>query len=322
MRKQPLLLLLVLAILTACTRNQSDPIEPEPPLPPVPQGPSGSLTWFDESPTIYSHLTTIKYDGTEQKTLLKDTFPDINKLHQNLGPEWSFDRSKIIFASDRASLGSMDLFVINSDGTGLKQVTNTPNYSEYFASFSPDGQTILYTAKGDNGMAQLFLCNADGSNPRQISRLTHPSRPVKCDQALWSYDGKTIYFMANKDTTFHNIYSMKPDGSDVKRLTTNDKGHDFLTSVSRNGKLAFWSSVNGVPVVFTVNADGTNRTQLTNFWSGDPALSPDGSYIAFISTKDKASRSEGEDIYTMKLDGTELKRLTNSTTQKFYPDWK
>ena len=319
MHRLYLLGFLFFCVLSGCTKNENNLVTPEPP---APQGPSGYITFFNTDNFNFSHLTTLKYDGTESKIIFKDNVTT-GELNFNETPRWSFDRTKIIFASDRAPGSTRyDLFVINSDGSGLKQLTNTPDRSESFPSFSPDGQTILYSATGQNSRQQLFLCNADGSNPRQLTSFTHPTRTVACRQGLWSHDGNNIYFISDKDTTASNIYSIKADGTEVRRITTNNVATDWFTSVSKTGKLAFYSSVNGTPYVFTVNADGTNRTQVTNFWSGDPAISPDGSMIAFISNKDKASNNDGADLYTIKADGTDLKRLTNTPGDKFYPDWK
>jgi hypothetical protein len=57
-----------------------------------------------------------------------------------------------------------------------------------------------------------------------------------------------------------------------------------------------------------MNADGTNQTRLTNdpFSNADPAFSPDGGKIAFVSTRDG-----NHEIYVMNADGINQTRLTN-----------
>ncbi len=71
------------------------------------------------------------------------------------------------------------------------------------------------------------------------------------------------------------------------------------TSAVENGKIVFETAVNGTGI-FTINPDGTNRTQLTNSGSF-PKFSPDGQRIAFYN---------GGGIYLMNADGTNQTVLT------------
>lgn len=304
---------IAVVIFTGCSKNASN-TTPEPPLP---TGSSGYIAFFNNDLNLtFSHLTVLKFDGSESKVIFKDTSIN-NNLYSNDAPKWSFDRTKIIFSSNRSSGNSTtDLFVINNDGTGLRQVTNIPSQSEYFPSISPDGKTVVYASSD----GKLYLCNLDGSNVQQLGNFISPSRSVHALKPIWSYDGLLIFFNANIESAAYNIYSIKADGTGLKRITYSTTSNEWLNSVSKNNILAYYSTDSYH--VFTVNANGTNPKQVTNFFSGDPAISPDGSMIAFIAKKDKASIDEGYDVYTIKTDGSDLKRLTNTAGNKFYLDWK
>ena len=85
--------------------------------------------------------------------------------------EISPDRKKILYSVSYYSIpenkGNKELFVMNTDGSDLKQITKTPG-SEYDATWKPDGSKIAYMC-AKSGSMQLWEMNIDGSNPVQIS---------------------------------------------------------------------------------------------------------------------------------------------------------
>jgi len=86
-----------------------------------------------------------------------------------------------------------------------------------------------------------------------------------------------------------------------------------------NGTIAFDSNRDGNLEIYSMNADGTNPTNLTNNPAADirAAYSPDGSKIAFQSGRDGNS-----EIYSMNADGTNPTRLTNNPANEEAPDWQ
>lgn len=71
--------------------------------------------------------------------------------------------------------------------------------------------------------------------------------------------------------------------------------------------------------IFVMSANGTQRTQLTDTptGNGDATWSPDGTRIAFVSTRD----NEVPNIYTMRSDGTGLRQITHDTAGKSELAW-
>lgn len=165
------------------------------------------------------------------------------------------DGSKIVFTSTRS--GDLELWTMNLDGSDLQQVTDELGY-DGGAFFSPDGTKLVFRASRPQtpeaqktykdllaqGLVQptameIFVCNVDGSDMRQITDLGganwapffHPS-------------GDRILFASNHHTekrrTF-NIFSINLDGSGLQQITFDDT-FDAFPMFSHDGKKLVFSS--------------------------------------------------------------------------------
>ena len=91
---------------------------------------------------------------------------------------------------------------------------------------------------------------------------------------------------------------------DISSLTLNDPSPNLAET-----RIAFYSLRDGHSEIYTMNADGSNQTRLTNNPEGNyfPSWKSDGTKITFASNRDGNS-----EIYTMNADGTGQTRLTNN----------
>jgi Tol biopolymer transport system component len=102
------------------------------------------------------NIYVMKPDGSEQMPLTSDT-------GFNREPSFSPDGSKIVFRSNRD--GNQEIYLMDSDGDNQVNLTNTPDAGEFKASFSPDGQKIIFS----DGNNDLFVMDDDGQNRSNLT---------------------------------------------------------------------------------------------------------------------------------------------------------
>jgi len=95
-----------------------------------------------------------------------------------------------------------------------------------------------------------------------------------------------------------------------------------------NGTIAFYSHRDGNIEIYTMKADGSDphRVTFNEYDDGSPALSPDGSRIAFVSNRndpDPASCAQNcfEQLYVINADGSGERKLVQTEMSAHHPDW-
>ena len=126
----------------------------------------------------------------------------------DIDPSWSPDGSMISFASSRA--GARQLFVMNSDGSDIRQVTDLNNMGGR-NTWSPDGTKLAFY-RGPQGDHNIYVINVDGTG---LVKLTDGGDNLA---PSWSPDGNWLAFTSFRDGN-NEIYIMHPDGTGVTRLT-------------------------------------------------------------------------------------------------------
>ncbi len=126
----------------------------------------------------------------------------------DIDPTWSPDGSMIAFASSRN--GIRQLFVMNADGSNVRQVTNLNNMGGRSA-WSPDGARLAFY-RGPFGDRNIYIINVDGTGLVQLTNGGDNLGPS------WSPDGNWISFTSFRDSN-NEIYIIHPDGTELTRLT-------------------------------------------------------------------------------------------------------
>ncbi|HKR10943.1 MAG TPA: DPP IV N-terminal domain-containing protein [Pyrinomonadaceae bacterium] len=241
--------------------------------------------------------------------------------------------------------GGLDVFLTNTDGTGVVNLTDAPG-DDTRPAWSSDGTRLVYNClrQPDGSVAaprRICMRNADGTGFTVISdTLSEDFTPA------WSRDGSKLAFSTgnigvlptlatmNPDGTFrvpnfsfqgagnpdwspdgfsivldifNTIWVYKPLGSSLRLSTLTN---DFRPRYSPDGsKIVFQSTRDGQSEIYVMNSDGANQTRLTNNPAADtaPAWSPDGTKILFTSLRDGPTSPA---LYLMNADGSNQTRVT------------
>ncbi len=206
--------------------------------------------------------------------------------------------ARVVFSSVARSdqgdlLGNLQIYVVNEDGSGLRRLTPDDRLTYDWPVWVMGGTRILYTVEAPNGprdVEGIYIMNADGSDPTRI--LKTRGRVI---QPKMSPDGRSVIFTASwNDFPVVAIYQLDLESMQVKNLTavtTPDMGFDSDPRWSPDGSGIVFvsgpveSGVVSDPRVTWIDADGSNRRVLTNdqWWYTDPAISPDGRWLATSS---------------------------------------
>jgi Tol biopolymer transport system component len=176
------------------------------------------------------------------------------------------DGKRIIFTSTRD--GDLELYTMAIDGSDVRRLTHRVGY-DGGAFFSPDGSQIVWRAAypvtpADSAdyfrllgnrlvrpsKVELWIANADGSDPRQITHLGGANFAP-----FFHPDGRRIIFSSNfpEPRSGHfDLYLINRDGSGLQRITTSP-GFDSFPMWSPDGRKLVWASERNGKVAGEIN---------------------------------------------------------------------
>lgn len=253
-------------------------------------------------------LYTVPADGTDLRALAASASV------WELLPSWSPDGRAIAFMSvdrDPASRSSA-LYRIGSDGTGLAQLTDGRAW-DMDPAWSPDGTRIAF-ASDRGGSFEIYTVAADGDHLRQLTSLG-----MRSEQPTWSPDGSRLAFVSGAPP-YADVYVVAADGSRLHRVFTQVGGTATSLAWSPDGRsLAFSAGAEAAAGLLVADLASGTVSPLTADpagWQMEPFWSADGGEIAFT-----ARPSGNWDVYTLRVDGSGLRRLTDARGEELAPHW-
>jgi TolB protein len=244
-------------------------------------------------------------------------------------PSLSPEGTQVAYRHQTGDDSTTEINVANIDGTGVHDVSNSPNSADWGPSWSPVAPLIAWnTERGQSGGFRLGLVAPDGSDLRIVPNDRYVEYPA------WSPDGTRVAFMsqeadASGNDPNYNIYVMDIDGSGLAQLT-DDPGEDGFPAWSPDGtKLAFSSTrddcrnsqaadclrsgdIGPVHTVYVMNADGREQRRVPSGEGMFVDWSPDGQYLVIAGAGA---------LEIARPDGSGTVSLPLVVSNALFPDW-
>ena len=269
----------------------------------------GKFVAFVSRESGNSDIRVVAVGGEESIPRL--SLPDGNED----APRWNAEGDQVAYVTDLD--GHTDVYVSALVEGSPVRIT-ADETEEFLGDWSPDGQWLVFTRRGNEESRGLWLRNPDGVN---LFRLTSEDDLAP----VWSPDGDAIAFVRNVDGN-RDIYLLAPEDDDDWRGPV--KTQPLITSQAPDHSpdwapdgdtLVYVSERDGNPEIYTLESDEDEPPQrlTTNEASeSQPVWSPDGNRIAFVSDV----HGENE-IFVMNADGSNQQRLTHNDARDHSPDW-
>lgn len=285
-----------------------------------------------------SGIQTMNADGSDRRRLTAGAEPSL-----------SADGTQIAFVRTVGLQVEQGIYIMNADGSNQRQIAQAKGARSL--TWSPDGTKIAFVTYEGSRVEPIYIITADGRNQRQIAQDKDIRflgwSPDGTRLAFSSWDSGHVY-LVNSDGSGQRIIrddgysaSWAPDGS--KLAIAGDDAALYLVDVygatetriavppgydsayaepawSPDGSKIYFTrwtgcDINGCynPEIWTVNADGSNATQLSGLYGYGFKWSPDGTIVLFTNNSD---------LFVMNDDGSGITNITGTNDEyENGPSW-
>ena len=267
----------------------------------------------------------------------------------------------IVFTCQIYKYQSSDqICIMNTDGSGYRRLTTDDSKRHFYPSLSPNGKKVLYSSYRENNVYEIYAYElSDGSVDRLTNRIGVLTAPeyspdgkyitftrwnpnsdkyqimvmekngdnptniplIEGWDPTWSPDGNRILYASEKNGPIQ-LFTVKENGKGLKQIS-NLPAMRGRSDWSDLGEIVTYSGEAWHREIYIMNEDGSQSRQLTPKGgnSQGPSFSPDGKWVAFTAYFDKYSEIHGCEIYIIRTDGTDLRRLTDNNYCDYQPRW-
>lgn len=282
----------------------------------------------DEFPIVFASNRS----GANQLWLMNETGKDVFRLTNMIDgacqPNWSPDGTQIAFVSpcnnavDEYPDGI--LYVYSFEEKNIIPLLELEEQNKEIGNFdpewSPDGSKLAFSSLRDG----VSAINIYDFSTKEMQVLTEPD--IKALHPSWHPDGTSIIFVVSD--FYSTLWKIDIDGTNLVEVSSSGNVSNFHPVWDQEGKYILFSQRGGAQVPWLVKlyaanfgskledriaTDGVSGT----FPVSSPVFIAGNEVILFESWPD----GKNHDIYTMLVDGSDLSRLTTSTSYDFDPDF-
>jgi Tol biopolymer transport system component len=255
---------------------------------------TGNIYRLDPGATSWTEVTNVGHSASNDR---------------DRAPAW-FPNGQVL-----AFVKNHNIYTMNSDGTGLHQLTTAG--TDDYPAVSPLGTSIAFVRTAGREM-DIWVMNSDGTNATNLTN--HPAGYLK---PAWSPDGSRIAFGSTLNGA-GDIYLINADGTNLQRLTYISSSFEPMRSPAwspAGDRIAYeYSHETSGTRIRVMNPDGSDALEITHGSTFDvePVWSPDGNWIAFTRAPSYAQSHADPpitptDVYLARPDGSEERQVTYGT---------
>jgi Tol biopolymer transport system component len=295
----------------------------------TPAGTNGQIVWQQESQNAPPHLWVANPDGSQAREVFAED--DAATFDAAFSP---LNAGALAFTHATQKPFSDEIFVGDLATGQVRQLTNSKNAS-VAPTFSPDGNRIAFFSvrpperNRSPGPERIAVINLDGTGRQFLT----PKGRSSIDPDF-SPDGTRIAYSESRPVgpsgVDNRLMVMNTDGSHRRAVTAYGGRREINPKWLPDGSGLLFESLNRRSLksnIERIGLDGSGRRTVlaTPAFETNPVPSPDGTRILFTSDRDRRGPTRlgpGFEVYTMKLDGTDIVRFTNNKERDIFPDWQ
>ncbi len=262
----------------------------------------------------------------------KSLDPGFALVRTGVFPSYMPAGDRIILNDQTAGILHNNIIAIDADGSHRSTLFHDEARSALAPVISPDGKRIafgigsFFQASLGKARADIAVVNADGSG---LTLLTDGSGNFGLPS--WAPDGSRIVYRA-AGRQDDGLFILDVATRSTRHLPGTTSNDNFPAWSPKGDRISFTSNRDGDYEIYTIRPDGSGLTRLTRNPGNDAhnSWSPDGEWIAFTSAaggfKDEAvlhpyNPQPYGDLFVMRADGTDLRRLTDNQFEEGTPSW-
>jgi len=276
--------------------------------------PGGNLDWSpDGSQVVYEERVSSTKSQIGLYTLNTQKVTTLTPAGaSDADPSFSPDGTRIAFTSWRDGTDNAEIYVMQTDGSNVRRVTNNSAFDHY-PVFSPDGTQLAFQSNREDEHFEIYLQNLDDTTPPV--RLSRSSNWTGFAPKCWSADGTEMLVYVNQNGR-DQVAAIDVDPYPARVLLGAAAADLDSPRLSKNGRqLLHEARLADRSIELRVTDRGTDQTKtLFRTEPGNPinyrlrpAWSPDNTLIAF-----SARIGGNSEIFSIKPDGTGLLNLTEN----------